>query len=197
MMPSCTSGVPSWSPCVSGRVQTSFSLRDVAPVDLIERAVAPVVERAPPHRPVGGIGIREHRVGDGREARDRSGRRRRGRRVGCRILGQQRGRAARGDAEHGSEISRCGSFVTPGSYRSRRILSSSPRAAAGSRRGRKRSLRARRRARRGARLRGRRRARTRATRRTAPASRTRIAGGPDEHARDQRRRRRCARRRRC
>src|SRR6185503_16124006 len=48
-----------------------LQLRDVANIDLVERAVAPVVQRAPPHRPIGGGGVREHRIGDGREIRDR------------------------------------------------------------------------------------------------------------------------------
>jgi hypothetical protein len=48
-----------------------LQLRDVAPADLVERAVAPVVQRAPPHRPVGRVGVREHCVGDRREVGDR------------------------------------------------------------------------------------------------------------------------------
>ena len=36
----------------------------VAPVDLIERAVPPPIEGAPPAQPVGGVGILQHRVGD-------------------------------------------------------------------------------------------------------------------------------------
>ncbi len=39
-------------------------LRDVAAIDAVERAVAPAVERAAPHQPVGGIGILEHGVRD-------------------------------------------------------------------------------------------------------------------------------------
>src|SRR5690606_14605706 len=38
--------------------------RDVLPIDLIERAVTPAVERPPPHQPVGGIGITKHLVRD-------------------------------------------------------------------------------------------------------------------------------------
>ena len=37
---------------------------DVLPVDLVERTVAPAVERAPPVQPVGRIGVLQHRVGD-------------------------------------------------------------------------------------------------------------------------------------
>ena len=36
----------------------------VVPVDLIEGAVAPAVERSPPVQPIGRIGVREHGVGD-------------------------------------------------------------------------------------------------------------------------------------
>ena len=43
-------------------------LRDVVPVDLVERAVAPAVERAPPHQPVRRIGLLQHRVGDRHES---------------------------------------------------------------------------------------------------------------------------------
>ena len=42
-------------------------LADVAPVDLVEGAVAPPVEGAPPAQPVGGVGVLEHRVGDRRQ----------------------------------------------------------------------------------------------------------------------------------
>ena len=41
---------------------------DVPAVDVGERAVAPAVERAPPHQPVAVIGRLEHGVGDGRES---------------------------------------------------------------------------------------------------------------------------------
>ena len=40
---------------------------DVAAVDLVEGAVAPPVEGAPPAQPVGGVGVLEHRVGDRRQ----------------------------------------------------------------------------------------------------------------------------------
>ena len=42
-------------------------LVDVVPVDLVERAVAPAVQRPPPVDPVGRIGVGEHCVGDRRE----------------------------------------------------------------------------------------------------------------------------------
>ena len=42
-------------------------LADVVAVDLVERAVAPAVQRAPPAQPVGRVGVLEDRVGDGRE----------------------------------------------------------------------------------------------------------------------------------
>src|SRR5204863_276217 len=45
-------------------------LLDVARRDLLERAVAPVVQRAPPHEPVVGIRVREHRVRDRRDLVD-------------------------------------------------------------------------------------------------------------------------------
>ena len=48
-----------------------LELRDVAPVDLVEGAVAPAVQRAPPHQPVGRRRIRKHLVGDRREIRHR------------------------------------------------------------------------------------------------------------------------------
>ena len=40
-------------------------LRDVARVDLRERAVAPMIQRAAPRQPVGGVGILQHGIGDG------------------------------------------------------------------------------------------------------------------------------------
>ena len=46
-----------------------LQLADIAAVDFDERAVAPQIERAPPHEPVGGIGVLQHRVGDGHESR--------------------------------------------------------------------------------------------------------------------------------
>ena len=42
-----------------------LELLDVARRDVLQRAVAPVVQRAPPHQPIGRIGIREHRVSNG------------------------------------------------------------------------------------------------------------------------------------
>ena len=38
-------------------------LRHVVARNLVERAVAPAIEGAPPHQPVGGVGLLEHRVG--------------------------------------------------------------------------------------------------------------------------------------
>ena len=46
---------------------------DVRFVDLVERAVAPGVERAAPHEPVGWIGIFQHFVGDGDYLREGGG----------------------------------------------------------------------------------------------------------------------------
>ena len=40
-------------------------LRDVALVDLRERAVAPVIQRAAPRQPLAGLGVLQHRVRDG------------------------------------------------------------------------------------------------------------------------------------
>ena len=42
-----------------------LELIDVLPVDLVQRAVAPAVERAPPVEPVRRVGVLEHRVRDG------------------------------------------------------------------------------------------------------------------------------------
>jgi len=39
----------------------------VVRVDLVQRAVPPRIERAPPIQPVRHVGVRQHRVGDGRE----------------------------------------------------------------------------------------------------------------------------------
>ena len=47
-----------------------LQLVGVRPVDLLERAVAPRVERAPPVDPVHRIRVGEHRVGDRRELRE-------------------------------------------------------------------------------------------------------------------------------
>ena len=44
-----------------------LQLADVVAVHLVEGAVAPAVEGAPPHRPVGGVGVLEHLVGDRHE----------------------------------------------------------------------------------------------------------------------------------
>ena len=74
------------------RASTSSSARDVVAIDLVERAVAPAVERAPPHQPVGRIRLPQHFVGDRDEraaagsARRRSSRRCDAgrRRTGCR-----------------------------------------------------------------------------------------------------------------
>jgi len=44
-----------------------LEIRDVAAVDLVERAVAPAIQRAPPHQPIRRIGLREHLAGDGRD----------------------------------------------------------------------------------------------------------------------------------
>ena len=41
-----------------------LQLVDVGAVDLVQRAVAPTVERSPPVQPVGGIRFLQHRVGD-------------------------------------------------------------------------------------------------------------------------------------
>ena len=41
---------------------------DVGAIDLVQRAVAPAVERAPPHRPVRRVRILQHRIRDRREA---------------------------------------------------------------------------------------------------------------------------------
>ena len=46
-----------------------LQLVDVAAIDLLQRAVAPRVERTPPHQPVLGRRIREHRVRHRRDAR--------------------------------------------------------------------------------------------------------------------------------
>ena len=51
--------------------------RDVVAVDLIERAVAPAVERAAPHQPLVGARVQQLRVGDGADA--------------VRVLGEERG----------------------------------------------------------------------------------------------------------
>ncbi len=48
---------------------------DVVAIDLLERAVAPAVERAAPHQPVAGGRILEHRVGNRHEAGRRLGER--------------------------------------------------------------------------------------------------------------------------
>ena len=42
-------------------------LCDVVAIDLRQGAVAPSVQRATPHQPVGGVGLLQHRVGDGYE----------------------------------------------------------------------------------------------------------------------------------
>ena len=63
------------------RVQTIRSRATLRAIDLVERAVAPAVERAPPHQPVARIRLLQHRVGHrhgtcARSARGRSRRRR-------------------------------------------------------------------------------------------------------------------------
>ena len=63
--PSCTSGVPSCTPCASGRVQTSRSCATLRLLICVERAIAPVIQRAAPRQPIGGVGVLQHRVGDG------------------------------------------------------------------------------------------------------------------------------------
>jgi hypothetical protein len=40
---------------------------DIAAIDLVERAVPPVIERAAPHEPIGGIRILQHGIGDRHE----------------------------------------------------------------------------------------------------------------------------------
>ena len=65
-----------------------LQLADVVPVHLVEGAVAPPVEGAPPHRPVGGVGVLEHLVGDRHEV--------------ARGLGLGGGRRAQGEGhDHG------------------------------------------------------------------------------------------------
>src|SRR5262249_31124885 len=54
-----------WQPARPGHAQ----LRDVALVDLIERAIAVLVECAVDHQPVAGFGIGEHRIGHRPELR--------------------------------------------------------------------------------------------------------------------------------
>ena len=65
--------------------------RDVVAIDLIERAVAPAVERAPPRQPVGRVRLPQHFIGDRHVA-----------------LRRRRGRAAalRGDREAGRHSQR-------------------------------------------------------------------------------------------
>ena len=50
------------------RVQTIFRFADVGPIDLLQRAVAPAIQRAAPHQPVGRIGFLKHLAGDGHES---------------------------------------------------------------------------------------------------------------------------------
>ena len=71
-------------------------IADVVAIDLIERAVAPTVQRAAPHQPVAGRRVREHGVGDRNERLVRRGLRAEGdgvERLHREGEGQQRGPA--------------------------------------------------------------------------------------------------------
>ena len=74
----------------------------VAGVDLVQRAVAPAVEGAPPVDPVGGVRVEEHRLGDRRERRLLRLRRRSAQ--GCGDRGDQNQRA-RSDSHAFSSLS--------------------------------------------------------------------------------------------
>ena len=65
---------------------------DVVAVDLIERAVAPAVERAAPHQPLVGARVQQLRVGDRADA--------------VRLLGQDRGRGNGCEGQRGDDAAR-------------------------------------------------------------------------------------------